>query len=63
MLWQGTATHGTDVGFVVTVVGDACWDPDAHVHDCLVNTVFPSLAWVASVEEAVGYMTARDGDH
>ncbi|KAI1108328.1 Isochorismatase hydrolase [Nemania sp. NC0429] len=65
----GTATHGTDVGFVVTVVADACWDPDAHVHDCLVNTVFPSLAWVASVGEAVSYMEngsslgRADGDH
>ncbi|GAP91998.1 putative isochorismatase hydrolase protein [Rosellinia necatrix] len=55
---MGTMSHATDINFVVTVVEDACWDPNEQVHSDLINTVIPSLAWVSSVEEAVGYMTA-----
>ncbi|KAJ2977593.1 hypothetical protein NUW58_g7762 [Xylaria curta] len=44
----GTMSHGTDINFVVTVVGDACWDQNTQVHSDLINTVIPSLAWVAS---------------
>ncbi|KAI2615368.1 Isochorismatase hydrolase [Hypoxylon sp. NC1633] len=54
---MGTMSHGTDINFVVTVVADACWDPNAQVHRDLIDTVIPSLAWVSSVEQAVGYMT------
>ncbi|KAI0886351.1 putative hydrolase protein [Annulohypoxylon maeteangense] len=53
----GTATHATDLDFVVTVVGDACWDPDEQVHRALLDTVMPVLAWVSTVEEAVGHMS------
>jgi nicotinamidase-related amidase len=35
----GMASHATDLDFVVTVVEDACWDPDEKVHRVLVNTV------------------------
>ncbi|KAK8080186.1 hypothetical protein PG997_008004 [Apiospora hydei] len=55
----GTATHGTDLDFVVTVVGDACWDPNQGVHRALVDAVLPTQAWVASVEEAVRYLSAQ----
>ncbi|KAK7740647.1 hypothetical protein SLS62_011044 [Diatrype stigma] len=55
---MGTMSHGTDINFVISVVGDACWDPNEQVHRDLIDTVIPSLAWVSSVEEAVGYMTA-----
>ncbi|KAI0201353.1 Isochorismatase hydrolase [Astrocystis sublimbata] len=54
---MGTMSHGTDIGFVVSVVADACWDPNAQVHTDLIETVIPSLAWVSSVEQAVGYMS------
>ncbi|KAK6852905.1 hypothetical protein PG995_011456 [Apiospora arundinis] len=54
----GTALHGTDLGFVVTIVEDSCWDPNQGVHRALIDTVIPAQAWVASVEEAVGYMSA-----
>ncbi|OTA97380.1 hypothetical protein M434DRAFT_391846 [Hypoxylon sp. CO27-5] len=54
---MGTMSHGTDINFVVSVVEDACWDPNEQVHRGLIDTVIPSLAWVSSVEEAVGYMT------
>ncbi|KAI0402784.1 putative hydrolase protein [Xylaria palmicola] len=54
----GTATHATDLDFVVTVVGEACWDPDEKVHRALLDTVLPVLAWVSTVEEVVGYMAA-----
>ncbi|KAI5917509.1 putative hydrolase protein [Camillea tinctor] len=53
----GTATHATDLDFVVTVVEDACWDPDEQVNRVLLDTVIPVLAWVSTVEDAVGYMT------
>ncbi|KAK7956556.1 uncharacterized protein PG986_005778 [Apiospora aurea] len=54
----GTATHGTDLDFVVTVVEDACWDPNQGVHRALIEAVIPTQAWVTSVEEAVGYLSA-----
>ncbi|KAK8127949.1 hypothetical protein PG984_009057 [Apiospora sp. TS-2023a] len=53
----GTAVHGTDLDFVVTVVGDASWDPNQGVHRALMDTVLPTQAWVAAVEEAVGYLS------
>jgi nicotinamidase-related amidase len=49
----GTASHATDLDFVVTVVEDACWDPDDSVHLALIKTVLPTLAWVSTVDEAV----------
>ncbi|KAI1130047.1 Isochorismatase hydrolase [Nemania abortiva] len=54
---MGTMSQGTDINFVVSVVADACWDPNTQVHNDLIDTVIPSLAWVSSVEQAVGYMT------
>ncbi|RYP25583.1 hypothetical protein DL768_011460 [Monosporascus sp. mg162] len=53
----GTATHATDLDFVVTVVEDACWDPNQQVHRALIDTVIPTLAWVSEVQETVGHMT------
>ncbi|GAP89387.1 putative isochorismatase hydrolase protein [Rosellinia necatrix] len=55
---MGTMSHATDIGFVVTVVETTCWDPNESVHRSLIDTVIPTLAFVSSVEEAVGYMTA-----
>ncbi|KAK8028478.1 Isochorismatase hydrolase [Apiospora marii] len=54
----GTVTHGTDLDFVVTAVEDACWDPNQVVHRALMDTVSPTQAWVAGVDEAVGYFSA-----
>lgn len=53
---QGTALQGTDEGFIVTVVEEAVWDPNAQVNRDLLDVVFPVSAWVVSTEEAVGYM-------
>lgn len=55
---MGTMSHGTDIDFVISVVEDACWDPNEQVHRNLMDRVIPSLAWASSVEEAVGYLTA-----
>ncbi|KAI1446561.1 Isochorismatase hydrolase [Annulohypoxylon stygium] len=52
----GTATQGTDEGFIVSVVKEAVWDPNAQVNQDLLDVVFPVSAWVVSAEEAVGYM-------
>ncbi|KAK6189668.1 hypothetical protein LQW54_013031 [Pestalotiopsis sp. IQ-011] len=54
----GTATHATDLDFVVTVVENACWDPNEQVHRTLIDTVIPTLAWVSSVDEAIARLTA-----
>lgn len=54
----GTMSHGTDLDFVVSIVEDACWDPNQAVHNALIDTVFPSLAWVATVDEAVTYLSS-----
>lgn len=52
----GTALQGTDEDFIVTVVEDAVWDPNAQVNRDLLDVVFPVSAWVVSTKEAVGYM-------
>jgi hypothetical protein len=53
----GTTMHATDLDSVVTVVEDASWDTSAQVHQILIDSVIPTLAWVSTVEEAVGSMT------
>ncbi|KAH8658323.1 putative hydrolase protein [Xylariales sp. PMI_506] len=53
----GTASHATDLDFVVTIVEDACWDPSQAVHRTLIDTVLPVLAYVLTVEEAVAHWT------
>lgn len=54
---MGTASHATDLDFVVTVVEDACWDPNEQVHRALIDTVLPSLAWISTVDEGVARLT------
>lgn len=51
----GTAVQGSDLDLVVSVVEDAVWDPNDEVHRGLMDTIFPSLAWVATTEQVVGY--------
>ncbi|GAP91920.1 putative isochorismatase hydrolase protein [Rosellinia necatrix] len=51
----GTAIHANDLNFVVTVVREACWDPDEQVHSALLDKVLPVLTWATAVKEAVGY--------
>ena len=46
-----TARGGTDEGFIVTVVEDACADPTPGLHDTLCNVVLPSTAHIASAKE------------
>ncbi|VUC28678.1 unnamed protein product [Clonostachys rosea] len=55
----GTATHGTDLDFVVSVVEDAVWDPSETVHRALIDNTIPTLAWVLETKEAVGYLTKK----
>ena len=52
----GSAMHATDLDFVVTVVEEASWDPNEQVHRALIDSVLQTFTWVATVEEAVGYM-------
>lgn len=54
---MGTTSHATDLDFVVTVVEDACWDPNEQVHRALIDTVLPSLAWISTLDEGVARLT------
>lgn len=56
----GTATHATDLDFVVSVVEDACWDPNEQVHRALIDHVIPSLAWVLTDDEAEARLKATE---
>lgn len=53
----GTASHASDLDFVVSVVEDACWDPNDQVHRALIDTVLPTLAWICTVDEAVARLS------
>lgn len=46
-----TACHAADLDYQVTVVGDACFDPDPDVHRVLLGSVLPMRAAVMSVAE------------
>lgn len=50
---EGTARHASDLGYRVVVVGDACASNTEENHAFAVNTILPTLATVASVEEVV----------
>ncbi|KAI1191343.1 Isochorismatase hydrolase [Nemania serpens] len=54
---MGTMSHGMDLDFVVSVVGDASWDESAEAHSVLMKSVIPKLAYVLSVRAAESYMT------
>lgn len=49
-----TARDGTEKGYVVTVVADACADSAPGVHEALVEHVLPTTAHVVSLEELLG---------
>ncbi|KAI4591692.1 hypothetical protein KJ359_012667 [Pestalotiopsis sp. 9143b] len=53
----GTATHATNLDFVVTVVEEACYDPNEQIHRALIDSVLQTFNWVATVEEATRYMS------
>ncbi|WP_046495346.1 cysteine hydrolase family protein [Streptomyces odonnellii] len=46
-----TVREASDADFEITVLSDACADPDAEVHQVLMNKVFPAQADVLSVKE------------
>lgn len=46
-----TACQAADLDYRVTVVGDACFDPDPDVHRVLLGSVLPIRAAVMSVAE------------
>jgi nicotinamidase-related amidase len=47
-----TARDATDLGFVVTVVRDGCWDPVDAAHRAIMDHVLPMTAWVVDDETA-----------
>lgn len=46
-----TVREAHDLDYRVIVLSDACADPDAEVHECLVRKVFPRQATVITVAE------------
>lgn len=52
----GTAMHATNLDFVVTIVEEACYDPNEQVHRALIDSVPQTFNWVSTVEEAARYM-------
>jgi nicotinamidase-related amidase len=46
-----TVRHASDADFEITVLSDACADPDAEVHQFLMDKVFPAQAEVTSAKE------------
>lgn len=46
-----TACHGADLDYRITVVSDACADPDPKVHHTLLSDVLPLRADVVSLSE------------
>jgi len=46
-----TVRLAADLDFELTVLGDACFDPDHRVHDILLNSVFPRQADVIDTAE------------
>jgi nicotinamidase-related amidase len=46
-----TVRHASDADFEITVLSDACADPDLEVHQFLMDKVFPVQADVTSVKE------------
>lgn len=48
-----TARQAADMGFVTTVVRDACWDPKPEVHTIILEDVLPMTAWVIDMEKGV----------
>ncbi|KAK4494647.1 hypothetical protein PRZ48_014003 [Zasmidium cellare] len=55
-----TSMAATDLELVVTVIEDACADPEQEIHDLLVQKVMPNRGYVANVEDFVeGYEKAK----
>jgi nicotinamidase-related amidase len=48
-----TAREATDLGYIVTIVRDACWDPSEETQRVLLDTVLPMTSWVVGHDEAM----------
>ncbi|GAA1677458.1 cysteine hydrolase [Streptomyces yatensis] len=46
-----TLRQAADLDFRLTVLSDACYDPDPEIHRLLIEKVFPSQAEVTTVQE------------
>jgi nicotinamidase-related amidase len=46
-----TTRHAADADFAITIVKDACADPDEEVHQTLMSKVFPRQAEIVTTQE------------
>jgi nicotinamidase-related amidase len=47
----GTFIGAADLGYGLTILSDACWDPDPEVHTMLMTRIFPMRATIQSVAD------------
>ena len=47
----GTFIGGADLGYAITVLADACWDPDPEMHTMLMERTFPLRATISTVAD------------
>ena len=53
-----TLRHAADADYRIAVLRDCCADPDAAVHDCLMDKVFPRQADVMTADDLLGSLAA-----
>jgi nicotinamidase-related amidase len=46
-----TFVGGADLGYGLTILSDACWDPDPELHTMLMERVFPVRAAIRTVAD------------
>jgi nicotinamidase-related amidase len=54
-----TVRHAGDLDYRLVVVRDCCADPDAEVHEMLLNIVIPKQAAVVTMAELAGALPGR----
>jgi len=47
----GTFIGAADLGYGLTILADACWDPDPELHTMLMDRVFPVRAAIRTVAD------------
>jgi nicotinamidase-related amidase len=48
-----TLLHASDADYRLAVINDCCADLDAHLHECLVQRLFPTRGFVLSAEDFI----------
>lgn len=57
-----TARDASDMGFVVSVVQNGCWDPVDAAHQAIMDHLLPMTAWVVDDEKAAGILKGKENE-